>query len=232
MSNKSLVQLIASDNFGGSGIASITYSATGAQSIPTTTIAGDKAFALIETEGVTKLTYFATDVMGNVSANTMVATNIDNSGPQISVSHTGVVDDSYEVIIEATDLLGSGIAYLAVSARGVESFTENIETKSSVIVELTEEGLTTLTITAVDIAGNSTVLLHDVDVPDLSIVSEPVVTPEPEQEPVDDTKQPAVDDTRQVSEGGSSGTTGLPFLLLIVLIVLLRKPHNKLSPII
>ena len=225
MSNKSLVQLIASDNFGGSGIASITYSATGAQSIPTTTVAGEKAFALIEIEGVTRLTYYATDVMGNVSANTMVTTNIDNSKPQISVTHTGVVDDSYEVIIEASDLIGSGIAYLTVSARGVESFTENIETKSSVVVRLTEEGLTTLTITAVDIAGNSTVLLHDVDVPNLSVVEEePVVT----TEPVDVTKEPPVDDTRQASEGSSSGSTGLPFLLLIALIGCLRKTQNKL----
>ena len=62
-----LVTLNASDNSGGSGVATLTYAASGAQPIPSTTVpaASLPATVTLTTPGVTTLTYSATDNAGN-----------------------------------------------------------------------------------------------------------------------------------------------------------------------
>ena len=47
------------------------------------------AYALINTVGVTALSFFTTDINGNFSATSTVIISIDNSEPQISVNITG-----------------------------------------------------------------------------------------------------------------------------------------------
>jgi len=166
--DRSLIQLVADDNYSGLGVASITYRASGAQALEQVSVAGNRAFALINVEGMTALSFFATDINGNVSETTTVNVNIDNSGPQISVS-SGVINAGvYEVAISAEDLLGSGISYLAMNASGAEYITETIEQSDSMKIALTQSGATTLFITAVDVAGNVSKLEFDVAVPDLS----------------------------------------------------------------
>jgi hypothetical protein len=61
------VTLNATDNTGGSGVATLTYAASGAQPIPSTTVpaAALPASVTITTPGVTRLTYQATDNAGN-----------------------------------------------------------------------------------------------------------------------------------------------------------------------
>jgi hypothetical protein len=61
------VTLDATDNTGGSGVDTLTYSASGAQPIPSTTVpaASLPATVTITTPGVTRLTYSATDNAGN-----------------------------------------------------------------------------------------------------------------------------------------------------------------------
>lgn len=61
------VTLDATDNTGGSGVDTLTYAASGAQAIPSTTVpaAALPATVTITAPGVTPLTYQATDNAGN-----------------------------------------------------------------------------------------------------------------------------------------------------------------------
>jgi hypothetical protein len=67
-----------------SGVASLTYSATGAQTIPQTTVTGATANPSITASGQTTLTYSSADKAGNVetakSEKVIVATDDDDGG--------------------------------------------------------------------------------------------------------------------------------------------------------
>src|SRR5205814_1450212 len=80
------VVITATDNIGGSGIASITYSATGAQPIASTTVAGDwTRNIVISTEGVTTINFHATDIAGNVeSSDRTVTVKLDKTNPTVN----------------------------------------------------------------------------------------------------------------------------------------------------
>jgi Bacterial Ig-like domain/WD40-like Beta Propeller Repeat len=60
------VTLSAQENEGGSRTRDIRYSATGAQTIASNTVAGDSASVPIDAEGITTISFFATDNEGNV----------------------------------------------------------------------------------------------------------------------------------------------------------------------
>jgi hypothetical protein len=62
------VGLAATNNSGGSGVAGLTYAATGAQRIASTTVSGASAQPSITTRGLTTLTYAAKDMAGNQEA--------------------------------------------------------------------------------------------------------------------------------------------------------------------
>ena len=76
------VTLTATDDPDGSGVASITYSATGAQPIAPTTVSGSTASVVISAEGVTTLSYFATDNQGNTSDVGSVTIRLDKTAPE------------------------------------------------------------------------------------------------------------------------------------------------------
>jgi len=61
-------RLNAVDNTGGSGVASLTYAASGAQPINSTTVNGASTQPMITATGLTTLTYAALDVAGNREA--------------------------------------------------------------------------------------------------------------------------------------------------------------------
>ena len=169
VSDQTLILLSAKDETGGTGVASITYNVTTDQVVTNVTVAGSAAYVLIDTEGLSSLNFFATDIAGNTSETSSININIDHSGPQISVTDSGINQSVYEVVINATDLLGSGIDYISISATGAEPFSERIELTDEVVIALTQDGMTTLLITAVDVAGNITTLTRDVTVPDLFV---------------------------------------------------------------
>jgi alpha-tubulin suppressor-like RCC1 family protein len=84
------VNLNATDT-GGSGVREILYSATGTQTIPSTTDPGDSAQVPITTEGETTITYLAKDHAGNTQTpeNTLTI-KLDKSAPTVdSWSPTG-----------------------------------------------------------------------------------------------------------------------------------------------
>ena len=70
---------------GGSGVASISYSATGAQAIPPTTIAADEAAVTVGREGVTTLTYQARDRAGNQELSKTQVVRVDRTAPVLRV---------------------------------------------------------------------------------------------------------------------------------------------------
>src|SRR5262249_54013874 len=53
---------------GGTGVKQITYSASGAQTIASTTLMGASTSFTISTEGITTITFFGTDNAGNVES--------------------------------------------------------------------------------------------------------------------------------------------------------------------
>jgi probable HAF family extracellular repeat protein len=71
---------------GGFGVARITYSATGAQTIPTTNLPGAATSFTITTEGETTITFFATDNAGNVEVAKTLTVRIDKTGPVLTTT--------------------------------------------------------------------------------------------------------------------------------------------------
>lgn len=101
----------------GAGIASLTYSATGAQPLATTTSTGSSALVTVNADGETDLAYFATDTAGVASATQRLAVRVDSSGPQITCAAPapGWHLDNIAVACTATDAL-SGLADTAQAA--------------------------------------------------------------------------------------------------------------------
>ncbi|HEV2902727.1 MAG TPA: hypothetical protein VGW30_05645, partial [Gaiellaceae bacterium] len=76
------VTLTATDDATGSGIKSITYSATGAQPIASTTVNAATTNVVITTDGITTLSYFATDNAGNTSDVGTTTVKLDKTAPE------------------------------------------------------------------------------------------------------------------------------------------------------
>ena len=74
------VTLNAVDNPGGSGVQQITYSIDGT---PAVEVTGDSATFDITAEGVSIITFFATDVAGNVEAEQTLTVRIDRTAPEM-----------------------------------------------------------------------------------------------------------------------------------------------------
>lgn len=79
------IMLSAVDNPGGSGVKQLQFSLTGASS-GMQTVPGSSAVVAIANEGVTTLTYFATDNAGNQEVSKTLTVRIDKTPPAITVS--------------------------------------------------------------------------------------------------------------------------------------------------
>ena len=80
------VSLSAADNLGGSGVKEISYSVTGARAVPSTMVAGNAATIRIVGEGVSTITFFATDIAGNIETAKTLTVKIDMTPPQVTVT--------------------------------------------------------------------------------------------------------------------------------------------------
>jgi hypothetical protein len=78
------VTLNSADNADGAGVKEVTYSASGAQAIPATTVTGDTTSIPLSADGQTILTYFATDNAGNTETSQAITVRIDKSMPLLS----------------------------------------------------------------------------------------------------------------------------------------------------
>jgi len=111
------VTLNALDTLGGSRIDSITYSATGAQTISETTMkfkdppltfprpstAQDIATTnlTITEEGTTTVTFFAKDKAGNIESTKTITVKIDRTAPTVQIRE--LITPTRQAVIEATD---------------------------------------------------------------------------------------------------------------------------------
>jgi len=80
------VTLVSADNAGGSGVNHIMWSATGAQAIASTSVAGSSISVSITGEGETTLTFFASDGAGNVEVAKTVTVRLDKTPPAMVCS--------------------------------------------------------------------------------------------------------------------------------------------------
>jgi hypothetical protein len=115
--NKSNVSLSLSsvDDPGGTGVKQITYSSSGAQSIASTTLAGPSTSISISTDGITTITFFGTDNVGNAETSKTITIKLDKTPPTISGSRTpapnsnGWNNSSVTASFQCSDVL-SGLA--------------------------------------------------------------------------------------------------------------------------
>jgi Beta-propeller repeat len=82
------VAMNATDTTGGSGVAQIQFSLSGAENAGLKAVAGHAASAMISTQGITTLTYVATDNAGNQETAKTLTVQIDRTPPVVAV--TGV----------------------------------------------------------------------------------------------------------------------------------------------
>ena len=68
---------------GGSGVARIVWSASGAQNTPPTNVNGESAQLTISANGTTTVTFHAVDSAGNVGPSGNVTVKVDSSGPTV-----------------------------------------------------------------------------------------------------------------------------------------------------
>jgi len=76
-----IVRLNSADNPGGTGVNQVTYSISGAQTAPNTTVTGSSASFTIATEGISTISFFATDNAGNVESAHMLTIQLDKTPP-------------------------------------------------------------------------------------------------------------------------------------------------------
>jgi hypothetical protein len=104
------VTLNAQDNEDGSGVKELTYSATGAQPIASTTVLAaelPKQLPIINIEGTTTISYFATDNAGNQESPAKTFTvKIDKSAPTLDTDNSdgtdGVTPDNRQTGVSRT----------------------------------------------------------------------------------------------------------------------------------
>ena len=80
------VAISANDNAAacGSGVKSVSYSTAGAQTIGLTTVPGATASFSLSNEGVTTVSFFATDNANNAEAANSLVVKIDNTAPRVA----------------------------------------------------------------------------------------------------------------------------------------------------
>src|SRR5712664_414591 len=144
------VNLSATDPDGVADVATINYSATGAQTIAPTVVAGSSASLVVNTEGATTVTYFAKDKAGNTEAAHTQVIRIDKTLP--TVTYTGnagmyAVDQTVTITCTAVDppnangTAASGLASTTCANVNAPAYTFPL-------------GTNTFSASATDVAGN------------------------------------------------------------------------------
>jgi hypothetical protein len=144
------LNLSATDPDGVADVATINYSATGAQTIAPTAIAGSSASFVVNTEGVTTVSYFAKDKAGNTESSKTQVIRIDKTLP--TVTYTGnagtyTVDQTVAITCAAVDPPNAN----GTAASGLASTTCANVNAPAYSFPL---GPNTLSASATDVAGN------------------------------------------------------------------------------
>ncbi len=145
----------------GSGVASITYSASGAASIAPTTVPASAASATVSAEGVTTVTAFATDVAGNRSTNAGATVRIDSIAPAATITLVQSDGDG-DGLLEATGAkyacadgtVGSGVQLCELRLDGTVVGSTTTGALTTYTFGSLSFGTHTLSVRATDVAGN------------------------------------------------------------------------------
>ncbi|MFD8027019.1 OmpL47-type beta-barrel domain-containing protein [Streptomyces lavendulae] len=139
------VNISAGDGSCGSGIQKITYSASGAQPIASTDVSGASAAVPITANGVTTVTYTATDNAGNTSAPQTITVRLDTVAPSITIVRPAAGTYLYRQPVTASYSCTD-------AASGVASCVGTVPNNSP--VDTSTFGSHTFTVNAKDIATN------------------------------------------------------------------------------
>jgi IPT/TIG domain len=137
--------LSAADNACGSGVQKITYSATGAQPIASTDVSAASAAVPITVDGITTITFTATDNAGNTSAAQVVTVRLDTVAPSITITSPTSSTYLLNQVVNASYVCADATSGVATCTGPVPSGTPfNTATLGS----------NTFTVNASDVAGN------------------------------------------------------------------------------
>jgi len=173
-----VVALSALDEPAGSGVASLQYVTTGAQA-GGATVAGNAAQFTVAADGVTTLTFAATDVAGNAEPPHTLSFNVDRAPPTVTcpaavisvASATGALVP-VSIAVAGSDA-GSGLASLVLTALQSSVPLADGDQQGFLTGQPPADGLLRaapagrtydLTYTAVDVAGNSAACVAHVQV--------------------------------------------------------------------
>jgi len=139
------VGLNATDEPGGAGVASITYTLSGAQSGGATASGSFTSF-MITNEGSTTVTYFATDAAGNSEPPHSFTVALDKTPPVIAPVSNQTVS--------ATSALGAVVTFNLSASDSISGVSTLVASPLSSGATF-PHGTTNETITAIDAAGNT-----------------------------------------------------------------------------
>ena len=163
------VKLNATDDQGGSGVQKITYSASGAQNIAQTDAPADSVEVVLDQEGTTNLTYYATDKAANVEDQKTLTVKIDKSAPTGSVTindgASRTRSRSVTLSLSATDPSagGSGVSQMRISntQSGLSSATWEAYSTTKAWSLSSGQGTKTVYVQYRDGAGNDSAVVTD-----------------------------------------------------------------------
>ncbi|RKT06193.1 IPT/TIG domain-containing protein [Streptomyces sp. 3211.6] len=144
-SSPATVDISGSDGSCGSGIQKITYSASGAQPVASTDVPGASAAVPITVDGVTTVTFTATDNAGNTSAPQTITVRLDTAAPTINIVRPTAATYLFHQSVTAS--------YACADATsGVASCVGTVPNGSQ--IDTSTFGSHTFTVNATDVAAN------------------------------------------------------------------------------
>jgi hypothetical protein len=148
------LNLSATDNAGGAGVKSITYSASGAQTISSTTVSGSSTSVTINTEGTTTVSFHAADNANNVEspANTFVV-KIDKTKPVITATATNADNSAYTADTWTNQSVT--VSFSCSDSGSVQSGIDTNTLAGDTLSSNTSNGSVTNTGSCTDKAGNT-----------------------------------------------------------------------------
>ena len=190
---------IGADDAGGSGVSSLTYSASGAQQIDETRVSTDSAAVEITKEGETTISYAATDRAGNAEDSGTIVVRIDRTDPELrcAVSPARLPPANDELVdvtasVDVSDGLSGPDGFVLTSvtssepaaAGDIDAFTldtPDLHGRLRARASTSGDGrVYTLTYAGTDVAGNRGTCTVRVDAPKGVPGS---VTPKPSEPP-------------------------------------------------
>jgi hypothetical protein len=139
------VTFTATDSNGPS-VGSITYSATGAQAAPATTVPGANAQVVVTADGTTTISYYATDTAGSSSAPQSLTVQVDQTAPAIACAAPSAAWSATDLSVSCT--AADAASGLANPGQATLTLTTSVPTGTETAAAATNS------VTVCDVAGN------------------------------------------------------------------------------